>query len=320
MAENDWIGPEEGGEGEDGESPGTPEPVGPMSRDRFARTVIERVRRRFPLVKIGRAPNSFSVRVNGQVASLENLYRISRLKPGDLQHQVERWAVEILRAGEGTPDRRAELDDVRDRILPMLVRSSGEFSDDDALFDPSDAMAALDAVHAGKSAGAKKAEASLVTRPLVPGLRVAFVIDGDRTIAYVPWESLRRWGLTLSEIEEIAMSNLVERSDEMHAHAAQDEMGDVSLILFQSLDGFDSSRLLLPNLHDRLRDHIGSPFVAAVPNRDTLLCFREDHETFDAIRSQIRHDFQTMPHQISDGLLLVTPDGLSKYEPDEPLG
>src|SRR4051812_21730370 len=87
-----------------------------MNREAFAQHVIELVRARFPLVKIGRAEQPFSLRVNGQVASLENLYRWSRLKPDDLKHHVERWAVELLRASEGSPDQGASFDELRDRV------------------------------------------------------------------------------------------------------------------------------------------------------------------------------------------------------------
>ncbi|MEL7238285.1 MAG: hypothetical protein AAGK78_05435, partial [Planctomycetota bacterium] len=126
---------------------------------------------------------------------------------------------------------------------------------------------------------------------------------------------LERLGVDLYDLHEQAMENLVARSDQMHAHAAQDPATqEVNLVLFQSLDGFDASRLLLPNLHERLREHLGSPFVAAVPNRDILLCFRNDKDTVDSLRSQIRHDFRTMPHQITEKLLLVTPDGIAPYD------
>ena len=276
-----------------------------MSRETFTQTVIDRVRQKFPLVKIGRAKNSFSVRVNGHVASLENLYRISRLRPDDLQHQVERWAVELLRAGEGTPDRHADLDEVRDRILPMLMPGS---------VDDAQPAGGID-VNAPKHGAA----ARLAVRPLVPGLSVGYVIDGDRTIAYVPTAALERWHIDLEELDALALENLVERSETLNAHAAQDEAGDVNLILFQSLDGFDASRLLLPNLHQRLREHLGSPFVAAVPNRDTLLCIRDDGETAPSLRRQIKHDHRTMPHSITDQLLLVTPDGIALHVGDEPL-
>lgn len=292
-----------------GETPGG----GPrLSRERFAQTVIERVRERFPLVKIGRARQPFSVRMNGHVASLENLYRISRLKPEDLQHQIERWAVELLRASEGSPDRDADLDQVSDRLLPMILPCE-------------DGRDPFGAVPAGvKDAGGTPGIASgvgpagkldhLVTQPLVPGLCVGYVIDGDRTIAYVPQAALRRWDTDLERLHEKALGNLISRSESMNAHAAQDEDGRINLILFQTLDGFDASRVLLPTLHDRLREHLGSPFLAAIPNRDILLCFRNDPDTVESLRDQIQTDFRTMPHQVTDKLLLITADGIALYD------
>ena len=53
-----------------------------LTRDHFARHVIELVRARFPLVKIARAEQNFSLRVNGHIASLENLYRMALLLAG----------------------------------------------------------------------------------------------------------------------------------------------------------------------------------------------------------------------------------------------
>ena len=45
------------------------------------------------------------MKVNGHVASLENLYRSVALHPDESRHQIERWVVELLRAAEGSPDR-----------------------------------------------------------------------------------------------------------------------------------------------------------------------------------------------------------------------
>jgi uncharacterized protein YtpQ (UPF0354 family) len=77
------------------------------------------------------------------------------------------------------------------------------------------------------------------------------------------------------------------------------------------MDGYDASRLLLPTLHEKLREHLGSPFAAAVPNRDILLCFRNDDETVGRLREQIAEDYRQMPHQVTDKLLLITPDGIA---------
>ena len=275
-----------------------------MTRETFAQTVIDRVRQRFPLVKIGRARQPFSVRVNGHVASLENLYRIWRLKPKELQHQIERWAVELLRASEGSPDRDAGFEHVADRLLPMILPC------DDTREPPASALSGE-----GSSGIAPPGHLDhLATQPLVPGLCLGYVIDGDRTISYVPWAALKRWDVDLERLHERALNNLIGRSESMNAHAAQDDTGQINLILFQTLDGFDASRLLLPSLHDRLREHLGSPFVAAIPNRDILLCFRNDGDTVESLRDQIKSDYRTMPHQVTDKLLLVTADGIALFD------
>ena len=254
-----------------------------ISRDHFARQVIELVRARFPLVKIARAEQNFSLRVNGHVASLENLYRMALLRPEDVKHHVERWAVELLRAAEGTPDQDAPFEQVKERILPMVVPHPPEEMDN----------------------------SNVLTQPLVSGLQIAYAIDSDRTIAYIPTAAMDRWQMDVDEIHQVAIENLVARSESISAHAAADENGAVNLILFQTMDGFDASRILLPTLHERLREHLGSPFVAGIPNRDILLCFRNDPATVERLSEKISEDYRQMPHQVTDKLLLVTPDGVA---------
>src|SRR5690242_11047470 len=73
------------------------------TREQFVDQVITHVRTKFPLVKIARGEQSFSLVINGYPAGLENLYRISLLRPDDATHHVDRWIVELLRAAEGPP-------------------------------------------------------------------------------------------------------------------------------------------------------------------------------------------------------------------------
>lgn len=254
-----------------------------VTREKFAERVIGMIRGRFPLVRIARAEQSFSLRLNGRTVSLENLYRLYQLAPDELQHHVERWAVEILRDSEGTPDRFASYDDIKDRLMPMVVSAElGELR-----------------------------RANIVTQPLVHGLAVTYVLDGDRTIAYLPLETLDRWGKTIDDIHEIAMENLVRNSQSIQAHAAQDDDGDVNLVLFQTLDGYDATRLLLPTLYEKLREILGAPFAAAIPNRDILLCFRADEQTKSRIAAQVADDYRSRPYQVTDRMFLVTADGIA---------
>jgi uncharacterized protein YtpQ (UPF0354 family) len=252
------------------------------SREQFPAVVIGLVRSKFPLVKIGLA-DGFALSVNGHSASLENIYRMSVLRPDDTQQHVNRWIVELIRAAEGNLDHEGTFEELKDRILPLVL--------------------------GGDTAMAR--EGAIICQPLIEGLVVAYAVDSDRTISYVSPDHFESWELPLDDLHETAMANLVARSDSMNAHAAQDEDGNINLILFQTMDGYDASRILLPTLHDRLREHLGSPFAAAVPNRDILLCFRNDDATVARLRGQIADDFQSMPHQVTDKLFLITPDGIA---------
>lgn len=253
------------------------------ARDEFSRRAIEIIRARFPLAKVGRAEETFSLRINGRVASLEHLYRTVQLAPDDMQHHIERWAVEILRDDEGAPDRQGDFDDVRDKVLPLVISDQT----------------------------ASEKGRQIIVNPLIEGLSVTYVMDGDRTIAYLPPEILKEWEIEIDQLHEVALENLITKSQAIPAHAAQDDEGQVTLVLFQTLDGYDAARILLPSLHSRLVNMLGSPFAVAVPNRDILLCFRQDEETIERIRQQVADDYRTMPHALSDKLFLCTPDGIA---------
>lgn len=259
------------------------------TREQFVQQVIDVIKAKFPLVKVARSEKSFSLKLNGHAAPLENLYRIASLKPDETQRHIQRWIVELIRAGEGTPDESGSFDELKDRLLPVLLGDGPQDVD----------------------------SRGIVTQPLVEGLRVAYALDHDRTISYLPKPVFEAWEMDVEDLHETALSNLIARSEAINAHAAQDDKGQVYLVLFQTMDGYDAARLLLPTLHDRLRGYLGSPFVAAVPNRDILICFRNDAETVDKLRDQIGKDYMQMPHQVSDKLFLVTPDGIAPRSPAE---
>lgn len=262
------------------------------TREQFVAQVIEIVKARFPLLNVQPADDDFAVRIKpkkdrgpGHLASLENLYRMAALDPDDVKHQVERWAVELLRASEGHPDEDGPFESLKERIMPMILPAA--FCDE--------------------------AYETVVSQPLIEGLRVAYAIDSDRTISYIAKKLFEDWKVTVDDLHEAAIDNLVRRSEEMHANVAQDEDGNITLIILSQRDGYDAARILLPTLHERLSEHLQSPFVAAIPHRDILLCFRYDKETVDRLGPQIKDDYTKMPHQVTDQLLLVTADGVAPY-------
>lgn len=257
------------------------------SRSEFLDKVSDVVRSRFPLVKLERKPDEFGLSINGCWISLENLYRSLVGHPELLETTVEQWMMEVLLLAEGSPDLRASFDQLKDRILPMLVPGG-----------------------VGDAPGA-----AVVAQQLLDGLRIAYAIDSTRSIAYISKKAFEKWGISVDDLHATALKNLLERSETMHAQAEQDEAGRVRVIIMQKMDGYDASRILLPGLHDRLREHLGSPFVAAIPNRDILICFRNEPEIVRKISQHVARDFQTMPHQVSQRLFLITADGIADYAP-----
>lgn len=257
--------------------------MGALTREQFIGRVIDRIRVKFPLVKVARAQVPFSLQLNGRVAALENLFRVVTMRPDELEHHTDRWVVELLRADEGQPDMYGDFEPLKDRIMPMILTRHSSDLDIDAM----------------------------VTQPFVSDLLIAYAIDSDRTISYIPQRHFETWNFSVDELHDIAIKNLVGRSTQMNAHAAQDDDGQVNLILFQAMDGYDASRILLPTLHEKLRGHLGSPFAAGVPNRDILLCFRNEPRTVERLKGQIDYDYRHMPHQVSDQILLVTADGIA---------
>ena len=253
-----------------------------VTREQFVEQILKVVPEKFPLVKMARGEEPFSLRVNGNLVGLENLYRLAVLQPEEMRRHIERWMVELIRASEGSPDRTGTYESLKERILPMIL--------------PEDAG---------------EAHADTMSEPLVEGLRIAYAIDSDRTIAYIPKAQFDEWNITPEDLHSQALDNLIARSETMVASAAQDDDGKINLILFQTGDGYDASRLLLPTLHERLREHLGSPFAAAIPTRDLLLCFRSDSATIARVKGQVQEDYRRMPHQVTDCLLLVTPDGIA---------
>jgi hypothetical protein len=254
-----------------------------LTRDQFIEEVLRVVPEKFPLVKLARGDASFSLTVNGSLVPIEDLYRQSLLWPKEMRQSIERWVVELLRATEGSPDRTGSFEDLKDRILPMVL-----------------AEEKVDSIHG-----------QTLKQTLLPGLQVGYAIDGDRNMIYIPRGQFESWNVPEEEVHEAAIANLVARSEAIAAQAAQDESGRVNLIIFQTGDGYDASRILLPTLHERLCEYLGSPFFAAIPNREILLCFRNEEETVTRLQSQVAEDYRRMPHQVTDKLFLITADGIA---------
>jgi uncharacterized protein YtpQ (UPF0354 family) len=197
-------------------------------------------------------------------------------------------SVDKLLSFVGHEERALPWDEARRRILPRLLPTSFEAS----LPDDS------------------RGRGELAIQPLLPTLRVSLILGYEGRARFVRRDELDAWGHGFEDALECAIDNLAERSSE--ARFARVETDEGPLVVARSGDGLDAARLLLPSLHDVLSAELGSPFLASVPHRDTLLAApTTPAELVDALRHKTADDAARAPHRISATLFLVGRDGLS---------
>lgn len=177
------------------------------------------------------------------------------------------------------------LEDVRDHILPRLVGPS--------------LLAEVRRQVGGHA---------LYSRPFVGEARLMFLVrEADRG-RYVTEPELARWGTTASQLLRLALANLARDSD--RARLFRIEHDDGVLIAARTGDGLDSSRVLLPGLHDVLAPELGSAFAVAIPHRDALFaCALEKPATLRLLRERAAAECARSRYAITPDPLVCEPGG-----------
>jgi hypothetical protein len=113
-----------------------------------------------------------------------------------------------------------------------------------------------------------------------------------------------------------AIVNLAHASTE--ARFLEHDTPDGPLVVAQSRDNLDATRLLLPGLHDVLARTLGSPFLVATPHRDTLLASAlGPAELVTELRARADAATRGARHAISKQLWVVSgPGQFRPYGPE----
>jgi uncharacterized protein YtpQ (UPF0354 family) len=192
----------------------------------------------------------------------------------------------LVRLQELGPDQLVpSLQEIRDNILPMLS------AEDDARID--------ERVH----------------MPWVGGLSVGYVVDEDDSYRYIHQQMLESWELTVDELHDLAIANLQQYAVDNPLEVTM--VGDEShprMMMPVKPDAYNSSRILDPGFHGRLRDLFGPELIVGVPNRDFFVAVSvKDASLIDQVRVRVKEDFSTMHHPLTQRLLVVSADGVSEY-------
>jgi hypothetical protein len=145
--------------------------------------------------------------------------------------------------------------------------------------------------------------------PFGHGVHVALLLAYEDRARYLRAAEVASFPRPPDEVLARAIQNLASRS--LRARFARIDTDSGPMIVARSGDGLDAARLLLPSLHDVLAPELGSPFVAAIPHRDTLIACAEQPEPLVAsLAARARDDAARAPHAITKELFYVAEAGV----------
>ena len=148
-----------------------------------------------------------------------------------------------------------------------------------------------------------------ITYPLLDQVVISVVIDSSHGYAYVRNEDIAKWNTSLFDLYEIACENLKQASEGIEISFID---GPPSMIVLQTQDGYDAARVLLPEFRQFAAERLGTPFFAAIPNRDFLIMWSQSEDTsfHEHIKKQVRIDAASQSHPLTSTILVVTEENI----------
>ncbi len=142
---------------------------------------------------------------------------------------------------------------------------------------------------------------------------ILYVIDLNGVNVPVTTEQLIRWGASIDDLDSLARANLAAHQPELELTVFHTDDGSAAVL--DTGDGYDASRLLLQQIHDKVAPEMGRTFLVAIPTRDVFIAFPTGScEFMDRVRSRIDNDYRRLPFPITNDLFLMTPDGVAEWQ------
>jgi hypothetical protein len=264
------------------------EPI--LDPEAFAEELEGRLRAADGIEMLARNGMTISVRVgaNDLSLNLDTFYQAYTAQPAAL----ESLATSLLRSLRSYDPARAAAGyaQVRERIFPMLkpIVLLAEIRD--------------------------RKLPMIAYRPFLADLIIAYVVDEAASVAYISEQHLERWEISEHDLHNQAVENLRRRTDERGNYTTVGE-GPQRLVIFNSQDGFDAARLLLPALLERWRGDFPGRMVIGVPSRDFLIIFSDaDEQILANVAQQIQLDAANREHGLTEQLFTLESGQVREYE------
>jgi uncharacterized protein YtpQ (UPF0354 family) len=152
----------------------------------------------------------------------------------------------------------------------------------------------------------------LAYREFLGDLMIAYVIDEERSVAYINEEHLDRWNVSAHDLHEQSLVNLRRRSEQVKYTTVG--TGEQQLFIFNSGDGYDASRLLLSEVLAEWARAVPGNLVIGVPNRDFLIAFSDANpEILRAVAMQVQADAARREYGLTDQLFTLVKGVVKEY-------
>ena len=224
-----------------------------------------------------------ALRGKEHVVYVSNLFRQVQMDPDRQDEIIDHFVTGLTFSGDDAPGVE-QLDAVRELIMPML--KPADYIQPDG------------------------PTARLVGRDWLDTVIICYVIRGTKTFRFVTDYDLNRWGMDLEQLHALAVENLARMPWPDRIEGSGPSGRRVGIV--STRDSFDAARLLHPELHHLFSQVLGSPFLAGVPDRDTLVVFSTGNKRLvKHICNQLKKDFKRSAYPISPRPFLVTRDGIA---------
>lgn len=151
----------------------------------------------------------------------------------------------------------------------------------------------------------------VVEYPFISNAMISVVRDLDNTYVYVKNEEIEKWGVSKSELLDIAVENLDKVSHNIEMTYCE---GPEKYMGIELKDGYDAARILIPKLRQFVFSKLGAPCYAIIPNRDFLFFWSignsKGFHKFAADKAE--KDYSHQPYPLSPTVLTVATDSIEE--------
>lgn len=146
-------------------------------------------------------------------------------------------------------------------------------------------------------------------------LMITYVIREMSSVAYINSDHLKRWQISEAELHTRALRNLQLQTTRVAPTTLG--QGTRQVFLFDTQDGYDATRILLPDVLEMWQAALSGRMLIGIPHRDLLVAFSDQDPTLGyALTQQIARDAAEHPAALTDQLFTLR-DGRIELEPDE---